>query len=79
VVDWQAAETVQLAQLIESCGVSAIAVHGRTRDERPKHSNHDDVIAAVAEAVSIPVIAKWLPLHCHYLHYSWLSVDVTEW
>jgi len=54
----QAAETVQLARLIESCGVSAIAVHGRTRDERPTHSNHDDVIAAVSAAVSIPVIAK---------------------
>jgi len=49
---------VQLAQLIESCGVSAIAVHGRTRDERPNNGNHDDVIAAVAEALSIPVIAK---------------------
>jgi len=49
---------VRLAQLIESCGVSAIAVHGRTRDERPNHRNHDDVIAAVAAAVSIPVIAK---------------------
>jgi len=49
---------VQLARLIESCGVSAIAVHGRTRDERPNNSNHDDVIAAVSAALSIPVIAK---------------------
>jgi len=49
---------VQLARLIESCGVAAIAVHGRTRDERPKNGNHDDVIAAVAATVSIPVIAK---------------------
>jgi len=49
---------VKLARLIESCGVSAIGVHGRTRDERPSSSNHDDVIAAVSAAVSIPVIAK---------------------
>ena len=49
---------MKLARLIESCGVSAIGVHGRTRDERPSNSNHDDVIAAVSAAVSIPVIAK---------------------
>jgi len=49
---------VRLAQLIESCGVTAIAVHGRTREERPNNGNHDDVIAAVAAAVGIPVIAK---------------------
>ena len=44
--------------MIERCGVAAVAVHGRTRDERPNDCNHDDVIAAVAAAVSIPVIAK---------------------
>lgn len=54
----QVEDTIKLAQLIENCGVAAIAVHGRTRDERPSNPNHNDVIAAVAQAVNIPVIAK---------------------
>jgi len=44
--------------MIESTGAAAIAVHGRLREERPNHSNHDDVIAAVARELKIPVIAK---------------------
>lgn len=50
--------TVALCRRLEATGISAIAVHGRTRDERPQHSNRDDVIRAVAEALIIPVIAK---------------------
>ena len=55
----QIEDTVSLAKLIESCGVAAIAVHGRLREERPNDANHDDVISAVATALSIPVIAKY--------------------
>lgn len=44
--------------MIEGTGVSALAVHGRLKVERPYHSVHIDVIKAVAEAVTIPVIAK---------------------
>lgn len=45
--------------MIESCGVAALAVHGRTREERPNDANHNDVIAAVSAALKIPVIAKY--------------------
>ncbi|XP_045894136.1 tRNA-dihydrouridine(20) synthase [NAD(P)+]-like isoform X1 [Micropterus dolomieu] len=51
-------ETVSLVQRIEKTGVAAVAVHGRLKDERPRHPVHCDYIQAVAQAVSIPVIAN---------------------
>ncbi|KAL2093342.1 hypothetical protein ACEWY4_010654 [Coilia grayii] len=51
-------DTVSLVKRIEKTGVSAIAVHGRMKEERPRHPVHCDYIRAVAEAVSIPVIAN---------------------
>ncbi|KAM9352167.1 tRNA-dihydrouridine(20) synthase [NAD(P)+]-like [Symphorus nematophorus] len=51
-------ETVSLVQRIEKTGVTAIAVHGRLKEERPRHPVHCDYIQAVAQAVSIPVIAN---------------------
>ncbi|XP_031698055.1 tRNA-dihydrouridine(20) synthase [NAD(P)+]-like [Anarrhichthys ocellatus] len=51
-------ETVRLVQRIEKTGVAAVAVHGRLKEERPRHPLHLDHIQAVARAVSIPVIAK---------------------
>lgn len=51
-------ETVSLCKLIESCGVAAIAIHGRMKEERPNHANHNDVIREVARLLTIPVIAK---------------------
>ena len=51
-------ETLKLCEMIQSCGVSAIAVHGRTKDERQQHVNRNDFIRAVAEKLQIPVIAK---------------------
>ncbi|XP_043979977.1 tRNA-dihydrouridine(20) synthase [NAD(P)+]-like [Gambusia affinis] len=51
-------ETVSLVQRIEKTGVAAVAVHGRFKDERPRHPVHCDYIQAVAQAVSIPVIAN---------------------
>lgn len=51
-------ETVSLVRRIERTGVAAVAVHGRFKDERPRHPVHCDYIQAVAQAVSIPVIAN---------------------
>lgn len=53
-----AQETLDLVKMIESCGVSAIAVHGRTRDQRPKHENNDELLKLISETVSIPIIAN---------------------
>ncbi|XP_045111326.1 tRNA-dihydrouridine(20) synthase [NAD(P)+]-like isoform X2 [Portunus trituberculatus] len=51
-------ETLELCKLIEECGVAAIGVHGRTRQERPRHPNHNDVIKEIANVLTIPVIAN---------------------
>ncbi|XP_072529760.1 tRNA-dihydrouridine(20) synthase [NAD(P)+]-like [Salminus brasiliensis] len=51
-------ETLSLVKRIEKTGVAAIAVHGRMKEERPRHPVHCDYIQAVAESVSIPVIAN---------------------
>ncbi|KAM9854007.1 tRNA-dihydrouridine(20) synthase [NAD(P)+]-like [Aulostomus maculatus] len=51
-------DTLSLVRRIEKTGVAAVAVHGRFKDERPRHPVHCDYIQAVARAVSIPVIAN---------------------
>ncbi|XP_021951566.1 tRNA-dihydrouridine(20) synthase [NAD(P)+]-like [Folsomia candida] len=51
-------ETLELALLIQSCGVSAVAIHGRNINERPQHANRSHFIKAIAEKLEIPVIAN---------------------
>ena len=47
-----------VAHLLESLGIAALAVHGRTRAQGYSGAADWDVIAAVAAAVSIPVIGN---------------------
>uniref|UniRef100_A0A914VW44 DRBM domain-containing protein n=1 Tax=Plectus sambesii TaxID=2011161 RepID=A0A914VW44_9BILA len=51
-------ETLHMVKELEKCGISAIGVHGRTRDERPQHPNRNEEIREVVRALSIPVIAN---------------------
>ncbi|VDM37293.1 unnamed protein product [Toxocara canis] len=51
-------DTLALVKLIEKCGVTAIGVHGRRRDERQGDANRVEEIREVARALSIPVIAN---------------------
>ncbi|XP_063229786.1 tRNA-dihydrouridine(20) synthase [NAD(P)+]-like isoform X2 [Bacillus rossius redtenbacheri] len=51
-------ETLRLCRALAATGIAAIAIHGRTRDERPQHANHDSIIKAVAQELHIPVIAN---------------------
>lgn len=49
---------VAIARIAESAGVAAIAVHGRTRDQRFAGDAEYETIAAIKQSVSIPVIAN---------------------
>ena len=49
---------VEIAKIAESCGVSAIAVHGRTRKQYYSGKADWDVIKDVKKAVKIPVIGN---------------------
>ncbi|MEA2050503.1 MAG: tRNA-dihydrouridine synthase [Campylobacterota bacterium] len=49
---------VDIAKAIEDCGVDFIAVHGRTKKGAYKAPVDYDAIAAIKQAVSIPVIAN---------------------
>ncbi|XP_063358527.1 tRNA-dihydrouridine(20) synthase [NAD(P)+]-like isoform X1 [Cydia amplana] len=51
-------ETLELVNKLASSGIQAIGIHGRTKEERPQHAVHTDVIRYVAERASIPVIAN---------------------
>jgi tRNA-dihydrouridine synthase B len=49
---------VEIARLLEQCGVAAIAVHGRTRAQMFAGRADWGVIAAVKRAVVVPVIGN---------------------
>jgi tRNA-dihydrouridine synthase B len=49
---------VEVAKILEGCGMQAIAVHGRTRSQGYGGEANWDVIDAVARAVSVPVIGN---------------------
>ena len=56
--DDQSVNAVSVAQLLESLGIAALAVHGRTRAQGYSGAADWDVIAQVAAAVRIPVIGN---------------------
>lgn len=51
-------QAVEIAKIAESCGVAAITVHGRTREQYYSGKADWDIIKAVKEAIHIPVIGN---------------------
>ncbi|MDH4020625.1 MAG: tRNA dihydrouridine synthase DusB [Xanthomonadales bacterium] len=49
---------LEVAQIAESCGVSALAVHGRTRADRFKGQAEYETIRAICNSISLPVFAN---------------------
>lgn len=56
--DDDSVNAVEVAKICESAGAAAITVHGRTRQQYYKPPVDYDIIRAVRESVSIPVIAN---------------------
>lgn len=51
-------DTLNLVRELASTGIAAIAVHGRTKSERPQHLNRNSTIQAIAQELDIPVISN---------------------
>lgn len=51
-------ETIRLVREFEAIGISAIAVHGRKRHERPQHACNTAAIRKIAQSIGIPLIAN---------------------
>jgi tRNA-dihydrouridine synthase B len=56
--DQNSVNAVEVAKILEDCGMRAIAVHGRTRSQGYSGEADWNVIDAVARAVSVPVIGN---------------------
>jgi len=49
---------LRIARIAEDCGIQALAVHGRTRDQHYTGVAEHDTCAAIKQAVHIPVIVN---------------------
>lgn len=56
--DDDSVNAVEVAKICESAGAAAITIHGRTRQQYYKPPVDYDIIRAVRESVSVPVIAN---------------------
>lgn len=56
--DEQTVNAVEIAKIAEACGISALAIHGRTREQYYSGKADWDIITEIKENISIPVIGN---------------------
>lgn len=56
--DDQNVNAVEIAKIAEACGISALAIHGRTREQYYSGKADWDIIAEVKKNISVPVIGN---------------------
>ncbi len=56
--DDDSVNAVEIAKIAQECGVSALAIHGRTREQFYSGKADWDIIAKIKEAIDIPVIGN---------------------
>lgn len=56
--DDQSVNAVEIAKIAEACGISAIAIHGRTREQFYSGTADWDIIRQIKETINIPVIGN---------------------
>ena len=56
--DDQSINAVEIAKIAEQSGISAVAIHGRTREQYYSGSADWDIIKEIKDAISIPVIGN---------------------
>jgi tRNA-dihydrouridine synthase B len=49
---------IEVARIAEGCGIAALSVHGRTREDRFEGDAEYDTVAAIKQTVRIPVIVN---------------------
>ncbi len=56
--DDNSVNAVEIAKIAEDCGISALAIHGRTREQFYTGKADWDIIAEIKKNLSIPVIGN---------------------
>ena len=56
--DDDSVNAVEIAKIAEECGISALAIHGRTREQFYSGKAYWDIIAEIKQAINIPVIGN---------------------
>ncbi|XP_071957696.1 tRNA-dihydrouridine(20) synthase [NAD(P)+]-like [Antedon mediterranea] len=51
-------DTLDLVKVMQGTGVSAIGVHGRLREQRPRHQVNCEAIKVISNIASVPIIAN---------------------
>ncbi len=49
---------IEIARIAEDCGIAALSVHGRTREDRYEGEAEYETVAAIKQTVKIPVIVN---------------------